>query len=307
MDKARGKKLLDHLNRLATESPNPKSIHIDRLSAREIVDIINSEDQHAVRAVAQKLDVIAEAAMKVAEILRNGGRLFYIGAGTSGRLGVLDAAECPPTFGVEPSLVTGVIAGGHETLVRSAEGIEDMAENAGRDLADHGLTSSDMVIGIAASVKTPYTLAGIAHAKKIGAATAMIVCNAIDDIDPMPDILIALDVGPEVITGSTRMKSGTATKVTLHTLTTTAMVLLGKCYGNLMVDLKATSQKLAARSRKILIELLDISYEAADDLLDRSGGSVKTAIAMHRLNIDRAEAEKRLAAADGFLWKVLGE
>ncbi len=301
----RRRQLLDHLARLATEKPNPKSTNLDRLSAVEICSVINEEDQTVAQAVRREIPKIAQAAELAAGVLRNGGRLFYIGAGTSGRLGVLDAAECPPTFGTDPGQVIGVIAGGKETLVRSAEGVEDRADEAKADLENHHFSAGDMLIGLAASIKTPYTVAGIRHAIAQGAPTVLIVCNRATDLDFHPDILIQLEVGPEVITGSTRMKSGTAQKMTLNMISTAAMVLLGKCYGNLMVDLKATSDKLAARSRKILMELLDIDYEAADRLLAASGGSVKVAIAMYRLNLDRTEAERRLASADGFLWKLL--
>jgi N-acetylmuramic acid 6-phosphate etherase len=301
----RSRKLLDHLARLSTERPNPKSLNLDRLSAIEICSLTNEEDQTVALAVRKAIPQIAQAAETAARVLMQGGRLFYIGAGTSGRLGVLDAAECPPTFGTDPNQVIGVIAGGRDTLVRSAEGVEDRAEEAAIDLKKYDFSAKDILIGLAASIRTPYTLAGIQYASDLGAPTVLIVCNRVEDPDIKPTILIQLEVGPEVLTGSTRMKSGTAQKMTLNMISTTAMVLLGKCFGNLMVDLKATSDKLAARSRKILIELLEIDYEAADRLLAESGGSVKTAIAMQRLKIGRAEAERRLAAADGFLWKLL--
>ena len=301
----REKDLIGHLNRLATESPNPKSLNIDRLSAVDICRIINDEDKSVALAVEKEIARIARAAEMAADVLKNGGRLFYIGAGTSGRLGVLDAAECPPTFGTDPSQVIGVIAGGRDTLVRSAEGIEDRADDAPRDLQNLGFSSRDMLVGLAASIKTPYTVAGVMHAIRVDARSVLIVCNEAEGLDFKPDIIIQLQVGPEVITGSTRMKSGTAQKMTLNMISTTAMVLLGKCYGNLMVDLKATSDKLTVRSRKILIDLLGIAYEDADRLLEASGGSVKLAIAMHRLDLSRDEAAKQLAAVEGKLWKLL--
>lgn len=301
----RKKDLIGHLGRLTTEKSNPKSIHLDRLTAVEICRIINAEDSSVAPAVQKEIGHIAHAAELVAKTLKNDGRLFYIGAGTSGRLGVLDAAECPPTFGTDPSQVIGVIAGGRDTLIRSAEGVEDRTEEAIRDLEIHQFGKTDMLIGLAASIKTPYTVAGIKQAITIGAPTVLIVCNRADDLDFHPDILIQLEVGPEVISGSTRMKSGTAQKMTLNMISTTAMVLLGKCYGNLMVDLQATSDKLAARSRKILMEILDIDYDSADRLLLSADGSVKLAIAMQRLGIDKNEARQKLAATDGFLWKLL--
>lgn len=301
----RAKKLLKHLDRLGTEKPNPKSAGIDRLSAIEICTIINNEDKTVAAAVREEIAQIARTAEKAAETLKKGGRLFYIGAGTSGRLGVLDAAECPPTFGTDPSQVIGVIAGGRDTLVRSAEGVEDKAVDASRDLQGLNFSSSDMLIGLAASIKTPYTVAAIKYAKEMGAVTTLIVCNRADDLEVRPDILIQLEVGPEVITGSTRMKSGTAQKMALNMISTTAMILLGKCYGNVMVDLRSSSDKLAARSHKILIDLLNIDYEQADRLLRETAGSVKLAIAMQRLGVGLPEAEKRLAEVDGFLWKLL--
>jgi N-acetylmuramic acid 6-phosphate etherase len=299
------RQLLGHLNRLDTEKSNPASIHIDRLPAVDICRIINTEDKTVAGAVEREIEHIAAAAELAAKTLKNGGRLFYIGAGTSGRLGVLDASECPPTFGTDPGQVVGVIAGGRPTLVRSAEGIEDRAEEAPLDLQKFDFSQADMLIGLAASIKTPYTVAGLRYAGQVGAATAMIVCNKAEDLEISPDIVIQLEVGPEVVTGSTRMKSGTAQKMALNMISTTAMVLLGKCCGNLMVDLRATSDKLIARSRKILIDLLDIDYETADRLLGEAGGSVKLAIAMHRLHLDADGARRRLAEADGKLFKLL--
>jgi N-acetylmuramic acid 6-phosphate etherase len=301
----RRQELLAHLKTLATETPNPRSINLDRLSPLEICRIINAEDKTVAAAVEDKIELIAAAGDMAAETLRGGGRLFYIGAGTSGRLGVLDAAECPPTFGTDPGQVIGVIAGGRETLVRSAEGIEDRSDLAASDLEGHSFSGSDMLIGLAASVRTPYTIAGIEYAISKEAKTALIVCNKVTDLAVRPDILIELEVGPEVITGSTRMKSGTAQKMTLNMISTTAMVRLGKCYGNLMVDLQARSEKLAARSRKILIELFDINYETAEKLLVEADGSVKTAIVMHVLGLTIDEAQERLDAAGGALWKLL--
>jgi len=303
----RKKELLGHLNSLATEKSNPKSMHIDRLKAVDICRIINEEDKSVAGAVEKEIDNIARAAEMAAEVLALGGRLFYIGAGTSGRLGVLDAAECPPTFGTDPSRVVGIIAGGRSTLIRSAEGIEDRSEEASKDLQKFDFCADDMLIGLAASVKTPYTIAGIKYAIETGAKTVLIVCNRVQNIDFHPDVLIQLEVGPEVITGSTRMKSGTAQKMTLNMISTTAMVLLGKCYGNLMVDLKATSAKLTTRSRKILIDLLGLEYDSADRLLNEAGGSVKLAIAMNRLGVNREEALKRLAQVRGKLWKLLDD
>jgi N-acetylmuramic acid 6-phosphate etherase len=298
-------KLIAQLSRLETEQVNPRTADIDRLSAREIVSRINDEDQRVPKIVAGALEPIARAAETYADTLRKGGRIFYIGAGTSGRLGVLDAAECPPTFGTDPAQIIGVIAGGHPTLVLSREGVEDDCEAAARDLTAHELSAADFVIGIAASRRTPYTLAGIAHAKSVGCRTAIIICNDPKGLEIEPDIVIALPVGPEAITGSTRMKSGTAQKLALNMISTTAMVLLGKTYGNLMVDLQAKSEKLAARSRKLMMELLNVSLDDANKLLEQSGGSVKTAIVMHACGCDRAQALQLLAEADGHLSRII--
>nr|MBN2277858.1 N-acetylmuramic acid 6-phosphate etherase [candidate division Zixibacteria bacterium] len=300
------KELIAHLSRLGTEKTNPGTAAIDTLSPLEITRLINNEDKKVAGVVEKALPEIARAADTAAMTLKQGGRIIYLGAGTSGRLGVLDAAECPPTFGIDPSRVVGLISGGHQTLVLSKEGAEDHEEWAVADLKEKNLTKNDFVIGLAASVRTPYTIAGLKYAASIGCPTAFIVCNHVEKSDIKPDILIELPVGPEVITGSTRMKSGTAQKMTLNLITTTAMILLGKTYGNLMVDLKATSDKLAARSRKMLMEFLGIGYDEADRLLKQSDGSVKTAIVMKKLDLDKSSAEQRLRDADGFLKRVIG-
>jgi N-acetylmuramic acid 6-phosphate etherase len=298
-------KLIEQLSHLETEQINPRTINIDRLSAVDIARRINAEDSAVPQVVSGAVGQIARAAEVFAATLRVGGRVFYIGAGTSGRLGVLDAAECPPTFGSEPSQIVGVIAGGHATLVLSKEGVEDDKDAAIADLKSHQLSAKDFVIGIAASRRTPYTLAGVQYGKSIGCRTAMIICNDPAGLEISPDIVIALPVGPEAITGSTRMKSGTAQKLALNMISTTAMVLLGKTYGNLMVDLQAKSEKLAARSRKILTELLGISIDTANVLLEKAGGSVKIAIVMHARACAKETAIRLLSEANGFLSRIL--
>lgn len=298
-------KLIEQLSHLETEQVNPRTIDIDRLSAVEIAQRINAEDSAVPQIVSGAISQIARAAEVFAATLRDGGRVFYIGAGTSGRLGVLDAAECPPTFGTDPSQIVGVIAGGHATLVLSKEGVEDDKDSAITDLQSHQLSPKDFVIGIAASRRTPYTLAGVQYAASLGCKTAVIICNDPSGLEISPDIVIALPVGPEAITGSTRMKSGTAQKLTLNMISTTAMVLLGKTYGNLMVDLQAKSEKLAARSRRILTELLGISIDRASDLLEQAGGSVKVAIIMHSRICDKETAIIMLREANGFLARIL--
>ncbi len=240
-------KLIKQLGDLQTEQVNPRSVRIDQMSAGEIAALINAEDKTVPAVVEKCLPQIVETATLFAGTLRAGGRVFYIGAGTSGRLGVLDAAECPPTFGTDPKEIVGVISGGYDTLVLSSEGVEDREDKAVEDLRKHQLNSKDLVIGLAASRRTPYTLAGLVYARSIGCKTVFIICNLWrepDDKRHRFDIIIPLEVGPEVITGSTRMKSGSAQKMTLNMISTTAMVLLGKTYGNLMVDLQARSEKL---------------------------------------------------------------
>jgi N-acetylmuramic acid 6-phosphate etherase len=297
-------KMIEQLKGLDTEQVNPRTTDLDRLSALQIVEKINEEDRQVAGVVTGAIPSIVKAAETFAAVMRGGGRVFYIGAGTSGRLGVLDAAECPPTFGTDPSQIVGLISGGHETLVLSREGAEDNREAAVDDLKKVKLTTGDFVIGIAASTRTPYTLAGLEYAGSIGCRTALIVCNRLGELPVRPDIVIELPVGPEVITGSTRMKSATAQKMTLNMISTTAMVLLGKTYSNLMVDLQARSEKLAARSRKILIELLDMSVSEAGELLERAGGSVKLAIVMHRFKCSPEEARTKLERAGGFIRRI---
>ncbi len=300
------KKIMQTLNLLTTEQVNSKSINIDKMSASEIAQIINDEDKIVADIVGSQIAIIAQTSEQFAQTIRNNGRVFYIGAGTSGRLGVLDASECPPTFGSDPKQIIGVISGGYETLVLSKEGVEDDKEAAIADFKNHSLSSQDMVIGIAASRRTPYTLSGLEYAHALQCSTAFVICNKWDTKDDRSfiDFLIELPVGPEVITGSTRMKSGTAQKMTLNMISTTAMVLLGKTYGNRMVDLQTTSKKLSARSRKTLIELLDISFDEADKLLESSGGSVKIALVMKIHNCSKNEAVNLLEKADGFISKV---
>lgn len=304
-------KLIEQLGKLDTERANPRTHDIDQLPALQIAERINAEDRTVADTVRSALSPLAAAAELFADALRRNGRIFYIGAGTSGRLGVLDAAECPPTFGTEPSRIMGLIAGGYGTLVLSQEGVEDNRRAAAEDMGRLALTEIDMVIGLAASTRTPYTLAGLEHAQEIGARTAFIVCNTLDDeAKSQPVIknlnqLIELPVGPEVITGSTRMKSGTAQKMALNIISTTAMILLGKTLGNLMVDLQARSEKLAARSRKILMDLLEVDEYHAAELLEQAGGSVKTALTMHVRKCDRGAAEELLERHRGFLRPIV--
>ncbi len=301
------KGLVERLAHLETEAPNIATGELDTLSAFEILQRINDEDRKTPDIVGGALPEISRAVEAAAGALRSGGRIVYVGAGTSGRLGVLDASECPPTFGTDPAQVVGVISGGYETLVLSKEGVEDNAAQAVSDMIKLKLQKRDFVVGITASKRTPYTIAALKDAAKAGCVTALIICNEAVDLEIDPDIMISLPVGPEVITGSTRMKSGTVTKMTLNMITTGAMTLIGKTYGNLMVDLQSTSDKLAARSRKMLMDLLGIDYEQAEKALDAAGGSVKMAILMQALEIDKAESVRRLKESGGFVRKALGD
>lgn len=293
--------VLAELAHLDTERINQDTIDIDQLSPLEIVRKLNAQDQTVARVVAEQVAPIACAAELFAETIRSGNRVFYVGAGTSGRLGVLDAAECPPTFGTEPGQIVGLIAGGYDTLVVAQEGVEDDEESARKDLEAHSLSSDDFVIGLTASRRTPYVISALTHAQKKGCLTALVICNSADGLEISPDVIVAVKVGPEPIAGSTRMKSGTAEKLVLNAISTTAMILLGKTFGNVMVDLKSNSQKLAARSRKILIELLGVDSNLAGRLLEDASGSVKLAIAMHWLECDAATATARLDSVGGRL------
>jgi N-acetylmuramic acid 6-phosphate etherase len=288
-----------------TERRNPRTASIDLASSLEIVDLINAEDRGVPEAVATQRKEIARAIDIAEKTFRSGGRLFYVGAGTSGRLGVLDASECPPTFGTQPEMVQGIIAGGLPALTRSQEGAEDVVEDGARVIDEHGVTAADFVVGIAASGTTPYVRAAIERAREIGAATGIVACSP-----PPPDLVEKVNVamipivGPEVVTGSTRMKAGTATKLVLNMITTGAMIRLGKTYGNLMVDLKATNNKLVDRSQRIVMEVCGVSREEAKELLTRADRSVKLAIVMKKRGVSRDEAERLLAENGGVVRRV---
>jgi N-acetylmuramic acid 6-phosphate etherase len=289
-----------------TERRNPKTADIDLAGALEIVDLINAEDQSVAGAVHAQREQIAAALSAAEAVLRGGGRLFYAGAGTSGRLGVLDASEVPPTFGAPPDLVQGIIAGGMAALTRSQEGAEDRPDGARDDLDLAGVRAGDLVIGIAASGTTPYVRAALQHARKLGARTAIIACSP-----PPADTLAAADIaivvltGPEVVTGSTRMKAGTATKMVLNTITTGAMIRLGKTYGNLMVDLQASNAKLRDRAERIVCEVCAVTSAEAGDLLRAADGSVKLAIVMKKLNVSAADARAALEREGGVIRRVV--
>lgn len=283
-----------------TEQRNPRSTRIDQLSTLEIVDLINGEDRLVAAAVSDERENIARAIDLVVECLRHGGRLIYVGAGTSGRLGVLDASEMPPTYRTHPDMVQGVMAGGFEALLRAQEGAEDIAEDGADAMDERAVNGRDFVLGIAASGTTPYVHGALRRARERGARTGFLLCTyPTEELLSTHDVVIAPLVGPEVVTGSTRMKAGTATKMVLNMVSTAAMVKLGKVYGNLMVDLQVTCQKLQDRGERILMEMLGLPREDAERLLDAAGGHVKTALAMARLQVDAEEARRRLEQAGG--------
>ena len=291
-----------------TEQRNPRSSGIDELHALGIVDLINAEDSLVASAVGAEREAIARAIELVEAAFRAGGRLIYVGAGTSGRLGVLDAAEMPPTFGTDPAMVRGIIAGGYEALVRAQEGAEDQREDGVAAIDDIEVSAHDFVLGIATSGTTPYVHAALARARERGAKTGFLLCTSpSQELRDRHEVVIAPLVGPEVITGSTRMKAGTATKLVLNTISTGAMVRLGKVHGNLMVDLQVTCQKLQDRGERILSETLDLARPDAASLLERADGHVKTALVMGRLDVDRDEAMRRLEDAAGQISNVLGD
>jgi N-acetylmuramic acid 6-phosphate etherase len=282
-----------------TETRNPATENIDTLSSLDIVRLMNDEDAFVARAVSAELKNIARTIDRIAERMQRGGRLIYLGAGTSGRLGVLDAAECPPTFSASPDQVIGIIAGGTRALTQSVEGAEDDAEAGARDIASLNVSANDSVVGIAASGRTPYVIGGMQEAKKRGAFVASIACNRPSPIQDLADIGIAPLVGPEVISGSTRLKAGTAQKMVLNMLSTGVMIRLGKTYGNLMVDVQATNTKLRERARQIVTTACNISLNDADDLLARCNGEVKTAIVSQLAKVTPAQARQRLRDAKG--------
>jgi N-acetylmuramic acid 6-phosphate etherase len=291
-----------------TEHRNPRSESIDLATPLEIVDLMNAEDRTVAEAVAAQREAIARGIEVVEHAFRNGGRLFYVGAGTSGRLGILDASECPPTFGTEPELVQGIIAGGRPAVFRSQEGAEDVPDHGEAAITEHGVKAGDVVVGIAASGTTPFVRGALRRARDLGAKTVIVACTPIDEeLTGHCDLTIVAITGPEVVTGSTRLKAGTAAKMILNMLTTGAMIRWGKTWGNLMVDLQATNLKLKDRSERILLEVCDISRDDARSLLSASGGRVKTAIIMHRLHVDRAEADRLLEAAGGFIRRIIPE
>lgn len=292
---------------MTTEANNPDSVDLDRLDTRELVQLINAEDAKVAAAVGEAAASIAAAIDVISARLAKGGRLIYVGAGTSGRLGVLDAAECPPTFNADPGQVIGLIAGGQEALTNPVEGAEDSPELAIESLQAIDLSEKDAVVGIAASGKTPYVLAALEHARSVGAVAIGFACNRGAPIEKHADIMITVVAGPEVLAGSTRMKAGTATKMVLNMLTTGAMVRLGKTYGNLMVDLQASNAKLVTRTVHILQKLSGLTATDAEAMLQSCDGELKTAIVCNKLDLPPDAAREKLSTANGRLRLALGE
>ena len=297
--------LLQQLNQLITEQRNPNSMQLDSLSAQELVALINREDQQVALAVEKCLPQIALAVEKIVAAFECGGRLVYVGAGTSGRLGVLDASECPPTYGVKPEMVVGLIAGGDHALRHPIEGAEDNVQQGQADLEEIDFSARDVLVGIAASGRTPYVLGALNYAKQLGATTVSIAINPNCKMAEVDYIAIETVVGPEVLTGSSRMKSGTAQKLVLNMLTTASMVLIGKCYQNLMVDVQASNEKLKARALKIVMEATECDNETAANVLAKANGQVKLAILMQLSGLDALEAQSLLDKSNGKLRQAL--
>ena len=293
------------LENLTTESRNSSSLNIDKVSTLDMVKIINNEDKKVALAVEKELVKIAEAIDGIVSGMQKGGRLIYIGAGTSGRLGILDASECPPTYGVSEELVQGIIAGGTEAIFRAKEGAEDSKELAIEDLKSKNITENDTIVGLAASGRTPYVIGGLEYANKIGALTVSITCNANSEVAKVSKVSIAPVVGAEVVTGSTRMKAGTAQKLVLNMLSTGTMIKLGKVYGNLMVDVRATNKKLVERAKKIVCEATGVDREVAEKVLKETNYDVKLSILMILTGLDINEATEKLSQNKGYIAKAM--
>ncbi len=298
--------IFDEIKNLATEQRNPNSLNIDSLQSGEILKLINDEDKLVALAIEKELPFINHAVDKIVGSLKAGGRLLYFGAGTSGRLGVLDAVECPPTFGTPHDLIEGFIAGGKEAMFKAQEGAEDSEELGANDVVNANVTKRDIVCGLAASRRTPYVIGAIKKAKQTGAATLFVTCNPRNSFHfPEVDIAICPEVGPEIIMGSTRMKSGTAQKMVLNMLTTTAMIRLGKVYENMMIDLQLTNKKLVERAKRIFMIITNASYEEAGEFLNKANGNVKSALVMKKCSVDFEKAKEALLKSDGFVRRAI--
>jgi len=299
--------LIAELGHLVSEARNPDTMQIDLMSTQQILAAMNTEDRRVPVAVEKVLPEIAATVDHIVRAFKAGGRLVYMGAGTSGRLGVLDASECPPTFGVPATMVVGVIAGGDTALRNPIEGAEDDPNEGRQDLQKIGVTNNDVVVGIAVSGRTPYVIGGLEYARQVGATTIALSCNPDSAIAALADIAISPVVGPEALTGSTRLKSGTAQKLVLNMLTTASMIRMGKTYQNLMVDLSVSNEKLAARATRIMVEATGCAADDAEHYLTQSGNNVKLAILMALTGLEKAAAQTALAKSDGFLRVAAGE
>lgn len=293
------------INQLTTEKRNPNTMHLDQMSVGQVLELMNKEDQQVPEAIAEALGQIEVAVETIIQSLKAGGRLIYFGAGTSGRLGVLDAAECVPTFGVSPDLVVGLIAGGDKAMVEAVEGAEDSLTLAEEDFKKLNLNANDTVVGIAASGRTPYVIGGLNYAQSVGAKTVSIACNKEAKISCYAQIPIEVDCGPEILTGSTRLKAGTAQKLILNMLSTVSMIGIGKVYQNLMVDVQATNEKLEERSKRIIMAATECTYEDAASYFEAANQNVKVAIVMILTNLDATEASQKITAANGFVNQVI--
>ena len=293
------------LEHLGTETRNPETANLDEMTTREFLITMNQQDQQVAVAVGKTINQIEEVAEMTAEAFRNGGRLIYIGAGTSGRLGVLDAVECPPTFSTQPEQVVGLIAGGEKAFVKAVEGAEDSFDLAKEDLQALALNDTDLVIGIAASGRTPYVIGGLRYANEIGAKTAAVACNINSLIGQEAKVSIEVETGPEVLTGSTRLKAGTAQKLVLNMISTASMIAIGKAYNNLMVDVNLSNEKLVDRAKRIIMQATGASYALADQMLEAANRRPKVAIVMIETDSDCQRAEELLEKASGFVKKAI--
>lgn len=296
---------VENLSNLTTEGRNPDTINIDSVNTLDIITMINEEDKKIAYAVEKSKESIAKAVDIIADRLSRGGRLIYLGAGTSGRLGILDASECPPTYGVDYELVQGLIAGGYTAIFKAVEGAEDDSELGKHDLIEKNLNEKDVVCGIAASGRTPYAIGAMKYAKEIGAAVLCVTMNGNSEMAKIADVPISVVVGPEVVMGSTRMKAGTAQKLVLNMLTTGSMIKLGKVYSNLMVDVKASNEKLIARAKRIIMLATDVNEEEAGKFLEETHNDVKLSILMIKTGLDKNSAKKLLDEKNGYIQKAI--
>lgn len=295
------------LENLTTERRNQRTMHLDQMSVTELLTVMNEEDAKVAGAVKEQIPSIAKAVTAITESLRQGGRLIYMGAGTSGRIGLLDAVECPPTFGTSPEMVMGLIAGGSNAFIKAVEGAEDREELGVADLQSLSLTAKDAVVGIAASGRTPYVIGGLAYAKSLGAITISISCNKDAEISQKADINIEIENGPEVLTGSTRLKAGTSQKLVCNMLSTAAMIGLGKVYGNLMVDVQLSNEKLVERAKRIIMEATSCDLPTAEKTLELAGHKPKPAILMILTGCTYMEAQEKLELTKGFIGPAVSQ